>query len=141
MFVMHRTILGLLLCLYFILTIVPLSQQGCSVETRATLTDTNLFGKGNCKGSRLTITIQNEYRAYCSGSCTSFHYAVTTAGKLKLRNCMPVPNSDGTYQVVRHQNFNATCENGAKWELIDFEYVNATTCKCRRVLEKYVQTL
>uniref|UniRef100_A0A1X7VDE1 CTCK domain-containing protein n=1 Tax=Amphimedon queenslandica TaxID=400682 RepID=A0A1X7VDE1_AMPQE len=139
-FVMQKKILVLLPCLCFILAIVPLSQQGCSISTHKDLHDINLFGtvEGNCSGKRLTIHIENEYRAYCTGSCASFHYAYVSPGKLRIRNCVPLPNSDGVYKVVRHTNFNATCDNGAKWELINFEYVNATTCKCRRVLDKYI---
>lgn len=140
MFVMQRTILVLLPCLYFILTIVPLSQQGCSIKTEADLHDVNLFGKveGNCSGKRLTLHIENEHRAYCDGSCYTFHYAYVNPGLAKIRSCAPIPTNDGHYQIVRHWNFNATCDNGAKWETIDFEYVNATRCKCQNVAEKYI---
>lgn len=129
---------GIYLCI--LLAIIPLSQQGCSVQVQKDVNDINLVGKGTCLNKQLKINLKNEYRGYCSGSCYSFHYAHTAFSKISLRTCVPVPDTSGEYKVVRHTRYNATCDSGNKWELVDIEYVNATTCKCKKVLEKYVST-
>ena len=133
----------ILACVFYFLSLFSKSEQGCSILVHKDIKDFNLVGKtaGKCLGKTLNITILNEYRAYCYGSCNNIHYAYTpTKSRITLRPCTPVP-LNGNYNVVRHENFNATCESGTKWELVDFEYVNATKCQCQKLMEKYIDTV
>lgn len=131
----------------FILLLVLLTQfiprlvsPEVSIQVERDVTDLNLEGKTTCKGEVLTITLTDEYRAYCIGTCYTQHYAYAPKlSRIKLRAPIPVPNpTTGQYDIVRHVNYMATCSLGT--ELIDFEYVNATVCKCKKVLVKYIPT-
>ena len=133
----------ILTCFFCFLSLFSKSEQGCSIHVHKDIKDFNLVGKttGKCLGKTLNITILNEYRAYCYGSCTNIHYAYTpSTSKITLKSCTPVL-LNGNYDVVRHNNFNATCDSGTKWELVDFEYVNATSCKCKKLLKKSIPTI
>jgi hypothetical protein len=121
--------------------LVEKSEQGCTIAVDQDIHDRTMVGVGNCNGKVLDIVIPNAHRAYCHGTCKSKHYAVTSGtSKVIIKSCVPIP-SNGQYDLRTYTNFNATCENGAKWELVNFEYVHATKCGCRSTIETYIQTL
>lgn len=97
--------------------------------------DLSLTGTGTCNGKTLNITLENEYRGYCQSNCYGRHLAHTLA---HFRGPVAKKSSAGQYSVIRHNNFPATCDNGATIEVISFEYINATSCTCIELLVKAI---
>lgn len=118
---------------------IDLSESGsCSEAVHVDFTE-SVMGSTNCANKAVSVTLTNAYRAYCVGGtthCENYHKGFS--GKLLVKGCVPVPDNDDDYVVVKHTNVAGTCDNGATTEYVDVEYVNATKCSCKLLLTKTV---
>ena len=136
------------LCILSVLLIACWNREvesgGCALSVQRDIVSEQLKPtSGSCAGSNVYVTIANEYRAECIGGsshCESTHYAYHSGSHYEnYRHCLPRPNSDGNYYVVKHTNFPITC--GSVSTTIDFHYVNATKCSCRVIINDYEITI
>ena len=122
----------------------------CDIEVAKDVSDTIVPVTGPCSDKSVTVSLTNEYRAYCAGGsthCESTHRAYHPGSRLEsYRHCFPVPlRQSGTttylYSTVEHKNVPVTCNNGATSATLDIHYVNATKCKCRSLMPQYAITV
>ena len=140
---MRRTIsFSTLLYLAILLLLTFLTQvqsSRCTIVGEKDVHDKLDSTKSECNGNKLTITLLNEYRGYCTeggSKCRSRHKAyMHPYADLAVMSCIARPLND-EYDVVRHQNYNASCGSGyGQWEVVSFEYVNATRCSCKKLFD------
>lgn len=119
--------------------LIQVQGDRCIIVAEINVNDKLDSTKSECSGNKLTIALSNEYRGYCSeGSshCRSRHRAYQHPdSELAVVSCIPIPLNN-VYNVVRHQNYNASCGSSyGQWEVVNFEYVNATRCSCRKLFD------
>ena len=119
--------------------LIQVQSEYCTIVGEKDVHDELDSTKSECNGAKLTITLLNEYRGYCTEGtckCRSRHKAyMHPVADLAVMSCIAIP-LNMAYDVVRHKNYNASCGTGyGKWEVVDFEYVNATRCSCKKLFD------
>lgn len=114
------------------------NAANCKIAVKRDITDTFTPDSGSCNGQSVTVTLNNEYRAYCTeddGHCESTHYAYHKGSRqTNYRTCFPIPK-DSSYNLVKHENVPITC--GDTETTIDLYYINATNCECGVLIDGY----
>ena len=143
---MRRTIFSstlLYLAIPLLLTfLIQVQGDRCTIAAEKDVNDKLESTKSACNGNKLTISLPNEYRGYCnegSSNCRSRNKAyMHPTSDLAVVSCIPIPLNN-VYRVVRHQNYNASCgSNYGQWEVVNFEYVNATRCSCKKLFDAII---
>lgn len=84
-----------------------------------------------CNYLSVRIVLENEYRARCEDygkKCKSLHEGYKENGKMFSRCCLPIPNQDKTFTIVKHSNYVINEQSCSA--TVDFKYINATNCGC-----------
>lgn len=93
----------------------------------------------SCQGAVVRVVLENEYRGKCEDyakNCGSIIDAYLHPGPVRTwpHCCLPVPNRDKTYTIVKHSNYPISV-SGCSTTTIDIKYVNATNCRCLNLCE------
>ncbi len=143
--------------LVFLLCFVQLhflnsEAANCDIEVSKDVSDTIIPITGPCTDKSVTVSLTNEYRAYCaggSGHCESTHRGYHPGSRLEsYRHCIPIAkkftvNNVDTYKysTIEHKNVPVTCNGGATQTTVDIHYVNATRCHCKILMPQYPITV